>query len=526
MNLRRRIAAGAVVTAACAALLLRCGPPVSGDDKKAPPPAGKAAEKRYVFAMQAAAWKKVFDWLTAETGQPVVAEQVPTGTFTFLPPGGKTPRTFTLGEIIDLVNDALLVKKHILVRRERSLQLVPADEKFDAALAPLVEAGDLPRHGRTAIVRVMLPLPGLEAKEALAAVKKLLGPFGDAQPAGDRLLVRDTVGNLRQISRVLQAIPAQSAVSSPRQARLPLNIEAIPLTTLEAPRAVDMLRALLGDGGPTLVADTARNVVLVRGSKEQVKEVRSALEALGETAAPASGVRVITLQRGDAATLAEALANTLKNLRNNPVRVIVPGKPEPAPKPPAPGKDGPAAKKPGEKPISLTGMGRTLIVSSDDPQALALVQALVRLYSTDRPGPLEVIPLKHGNAALVARVLDQAINGRGPERARIVADRAGNALLVKATPLDMLTVRRLLARSLDVESEHGAGPRTYFLGPLRHVRAADIALVLRQLYQGEGKPAVTVAVDPRGNALLLRGSPAVYQDARKLVMQLDVKSEK
>jgi type II secretory pathway component GspD/PulD (secretin) len=304
------------------------------------------------------------------------------------------------------------------------------------------------------------------------------------------------------------------------------TIEAVPLTALEAPHALTTLRELLGREAGTLVADTARNTIVIRGTRQQVEEVKTALKALGETGGPAGRVRVITLERGDAAALAEALAETLKKLRPNPVRVIAPGrKAEPAPK--APAKGGPGVKKPAEKPISLIGMGNKLVVSSDDPEALALVQQLVRLYTTERQGALEVIPLKSVNAVEVARVLNEAINGRtGQERARIVADRGSNSLLVKATPLDMLTIRRLLSRSLDVESEHGEGPRTYLLGPMRHVRAEEVAKVLRDVYKGDGKSAVTVAVDPRSNTLILRGPAAVYQDAQKLVTQLDVLGKK
>ena len=85
---------------------------------------------------------------------------------------------------------------------------------------------------------------------------------------------------------------------------------------------------------------------------------------------------------------------------------------------------------------------------------------------------------------------------------------------------------QLLALTLDVPSDREVGARTYYLGPFRHARAVDIASVLRQLY-GEGKqPAVTIAVDPRTNSVILRGSHAVYEDARKVVERLDVKTEK
>jgi hypothetical protein len=210
---------------------------------------------------------------------------------------------------------------------------------------------------------------------------------------------------------------------------------------------------------------------------------------------------------------------------------------EKGPKPAAPGKEGPGAKKEAGKrppPVTLTAAGNKLIVSSDDPQALALAQDLVRLLTAPQEGGLEVIRLKHAGAAEAAKVLDEAFNGpAGPApggrragRVRVVPEPITNALIVRASPLDLLTVRRLLSGALDVASDRAeAGPRTYVLPPLRHAGAADLAKVLRELYQGGGKATFTVAVEARTNTLILRASPAVYEDVKKLVERLDVKTD-
>jgi type II secretory pathway component GspD/PulD (secretin) len=651
---------------ACAVLAPLGGPGVSGDEKKGAAPGGKVAEKRFTFQMQAAPWKKVFEWLTEQAGLPVVAEQVPTGSFTFVaPPVGKAARTFTLTEIIDLLNDALLVKKYLLVRRPHSLQLVPADEPFDAALAPLIAPDAVSAHGQTEIVRMMLPLTGVEAKDILPAIKSLQGPFGEARPVGTRLLVRDTVANLRQIINVVQeagmaepghlryvckyikapdarrvleellgdpangksirrpnvffaiderdnalllsgpaqkiadakailakidvatsrptigpqpvlkiyrvtpgtapvlartlqeayrnshsvrignAGPDRLLVYAPPEQQLEIarqvspaepdrtsrTIAAIPLTILDAAPTMTTLRELLAPGGPTLVADTTRNAILVRGSKEQVDEVSAGLKALGEPGQAVGNVRVITIEGGNVPTLAEELQRTLQRMRNNPVRVIIPGrKGEQLPKPAPGGKGGPGAKKPAGKPVTLSAIGDKLIAASDDAEALALVQQLARLYqSPPSKGDLTVLPLKHGSAVEVARVLDEAFNGRAgtgktsprQERVRIVPDRASNALLVRATPLDLLVIREVLARTLDVPSDGGDAVRTYFLGPLRHARADEVVKVLRELYRQGGKPTLTVTVDPRTNTLILRGSAVLHEEARRLVERLD-----
>jgi general secretion pathway protein D len=173
-------------------------------------------------------------------------------------------------------------------------------------------------------------------------------------------------------------------------------------------------------------------------------------------------------------------------------------------------------------------------VTSDDAQVLALVQELVRLLSTPQQGGMEVIRLQHASAVDVARAVDEAFNGRTApgkggvraERVRIVAEPITNALLVRASPLDLLTIRNLLAARLDVPTDRGeAGVQTYFF-KLRYATAAHVAKVLRELYRDGGKPTVTLAVDDRTNALILRGSAVMYQEVRKLVDQLDVKEDR
>jgi hypothetical protein len=438
-------------------LALGAGPPgPGGDERKAPAPGGKAAEKRIAFQMRAAPWKKVFEWLADVTGLPVVAGEVPTGTFTFIAPAGGNQRNLTIPEVIDAVNEGLLAKRYLLIRHQGSLKLVSADDPLPATLAPLIKPNELAGRGKTEVVRLVLPVGAAHAKETLGAVKSLLGPFGQALPVGERLLVRDTVANLRQVVRFLEEV--RPAKAQPAGALVP-------------------------------------------------------------------GFAAIEVG-GDAATLAELLERDLRAFRANPVRVIVPGKPKKGAKPPAAGK--------GPPPVTLVAAGDRLLVACDDPQVVALVQQLARLGCILPQGNATVIRLRHGNAVAAARVLEEVLNGRSAqegkrtERARIVADANSNALIVRASALDMAIIKSLLTQTLDMPSARaeGGGVQTWFLGPLRHARAGDFAKVLREVYQDSKKATVTIAVDPRTNAVILRGPVSVYEDARKLVERLDVRVEK
>ena len=167
-----------------------------------------------------------------------------------------------------------------------------------------------------------------------------------------------------------------------------------------------------------------------------------------------------------------------------------------------------APKQPEVKkaPVHITAFGNRLIITSEDAEAVAQVQALVRLLMNTEAGPgdFEVIRLRNANAMEVSKVIDEMFNGKpqgGPggrggqggggfgglgggggggfnplamiglggggggnarvEKIRIVADATTNSLLVKAKPLDMLTIRRLGATpSMCATRKTNSKPRT------------------------------------------------------------------
>jgi type II secretory pathway component GspD/PulD (secretin) len=564
-------------------------PPNIDPDK---PPAKQAETKRFAVSFQEKPWKDVFAWLTDQTGKPVIAATMPTGTFTLVTPQG---RTFTLPEILDCINDALVAKGFLLQRHERAFSVLAADEKVDPRYIPVVKPEDLPKFGRTEIVRVLVPLKKHHAEDLVPSLKKLTGPFGGVAALGklELLLIEDTAGNVSQILKLLMELEGQTA-EAPRPAagagamlrtyqvpagnaeaiartlqeayrgspnvrisavskntilvygspedhldiarqiqgavEPPLHAitELIPLTVLKAGRTVDTLKAMFGSaGGLYMEADAERNALIVRGAPEQVQEIKAALKALGET--PAGNVRVIELPGGNAALLAEEIQKVLKQMKPNPVRVIVPGHKEEVP------AKGPEAKdQPKAPPVTLTATGNKLIVACDDPEVLALVQELTRLMTQKHgEGDFEVIRLKYASAADAAKVLDEAFNGPGGVsgklgRIRVVADPVTNSLLLKATPMDLLVIKHLLRVALDVAKDEARPEIQTWTIPLKNATAAEMAKVIQSVYLGEGgrpiEPGFTVGADPRSNTLILRSSPNLFKDIARLVEQLDAKA--
>jgi type II secretory pathway component GspD/PulD (secretin) len=149
-------------------------------------------------------WSRVFEWLGDQTGMPFIGSGArPVGTFTFVPT--RADRTYTVPEIIDILNDALIGQKLLLLRREHSLTLIAADEKVDPGLVPRVRPDELEQRGRTELVSLVVRLKSAPAEDVAPEVKKMLGPFGEVivLKKANELVLQDTAGTLRQVYKVL-----------------------------------------------------------------------------------------------------------------------------------------------------------------------------------------------------------------------------------------------------------------------------------------------------------------------------------
>ncbi|HLJ97899.1 MAG TPA: secretin N-terminal domain-containing protein [Gemmataceae bacterium] len=106
------------------------------------------------------------------------------------------------------------------------------------------------------------------------------------------------------------------------------TVEVIPLHSLSAGDTVDTLKGMLGSdakpGATFLQADTKRNAIVAKGTRQQIGDVKFMLKALGEeNAPPPSGTLVLTIEQGSTATqsVAEALERVLPQLLQNPVQI-------------------------------------------------------------------------------------------------------------------------------------------------------------------------------------------------------------
>ncbi|OWK45672.1 secretin N-terminal domain-containing protein [Fimbriiglobus ruber] len=425
-------------------------------------------------------------------------------------------------------------------------------------------------------------------------------------------------------------------------------VKNIPLSVTTPDKAAKTLQAALGSTGLFIEAQTEGTPgIVLRGTPDQIAQAEEVLRALGED--PRTGavlnnlptMRVITIDNGSPAILAQGLADMLKNLgRKNPVQVIDPSQfnkksdPEPAPVPP-PKPDAPQQKSSREsglpaefvvaqvpggpladpqapqpkndpgaaKPVTITIAGDKLIINSQDPEALEIVTQLARLLTAQPKGEqlFEVIRLKNVAAEDAAKVISEAFNGPAPQggmgggggggrggrgggggggfggggfggfgglgalfgglgggpggdgvpgspaagRVRVVADKTSNSLIiVKASMLDLLTIRHLLRNAVDYDGPPEGGVAKTFIISIKYARAERVAEQLRELYRnqtsrltalpapspfalGGAQPtplqpaSLSVVADEASNRLMVNCTDKLYVEVKLLVEELD-----
>jgi hypothetical protein len=266
-------------------------------------------ERAFSFEMRGKPWGAVFEWLTDKTGLPFISKDIPTGSFNFIARKGQK---YTMPKVIDIINDGLLLQNYVLIRRATSFPVVSADQELEPSLVPWVTLEELPKRGKTEIISTMLRLDHLVAQETASEVKKQMGPFGKVVvlSAMNMLILRDSTGNLERII---------STIQNYQQGVKPPLLEVIPLTTLDCVRVADTLKGIFPGAknrSPYIDSDSARNIILVKGSAEQVAEVKAAIRSMGEN--PASGnSRVFTLENRNGAAVADALQRILPQMYPN-----------------------------------------------------------------------------------------------------------------------------------------------------------------------------------------------------------------
>jgi serine/threonine protein kinase/type II secretory pathway component GspD/PulD (secretin) len=193
-------------------------PPVAKGARPAQPPFVKDLP-RFTLEFRNEPWSGVFEGLSKLTELPVIANVKPTGTFTFHSPVADDGRVrqYKLGEVIDIVNEALMQQHFLLVRRSKNFIVMPLDEKLDPSYFANVTSYELEQRGKTELVNYIVRLEHVRAADARATLKELQSPLGMSTTIpGGALSINDKAENVRRIvERLTESDRKRSDMANP-----------------------------------------------------------------------------------------------------------------------------------------------------------------------------------------------------------------------------------------------------------------------------------------------------------------------
>lgn len=203
----------------------------------------------------------------------------------------------------------------------------------------LAKPGGQPLGGRAGeqdVITKLVPLDRLPAAEAVRVLRPLVADTGyiEALPDPNAIIVTDTQANVDRIIEI-----ARTFDSSPQE-----RTEVIRFSYAEAEAVRAAMSEVLGTSGTgaKISVDAASNVLLVRGTEQDISEIRELARDLD--VAPRSNpqaqkrTHLYELKYADAEVVAEIVANTLQGGTDivNPVAEDVDGNVANAPSGPAP----------------------------------------------------------------------------------------------------------------------------------------------------------------------------------------------
>lgn len=243
---------------------------------------------------------------------------------------------------------------------------------------------------------------------------------------------------------------------------------------------------------------------------------------------------------------------------------------------------------PEKKPdVVITVVGNKLVITGDDPKDVQLAYELLNLYRTSDKATerYEVIRLKNISAEEAAKVINEIFNvsqqqqqqnqnqrggggiaaalnplallglggGATPAdpkagRVKVVAEKSSNSLIVvKASELDLFTIKDLLKKAIDSGEEAEGGVSKRHIIPLKYARASEMVVTIRNVYanytsggrrgggqtaqpfnpfmpqqpQQQTAAALNVDYDVASNQVIVDCTEALAADIRELCEQLD-----
>ncbi len=432
-----------------------------------------------------------------------------------------------------------------------SVLIVAARSDVMPLIADVVEKMDVPGAGSMNAVRIF-PLMQADATRLKTVMDGLYtGPNASLIRDEDKpTVVVDTRTNSLVVSASDKTFALLGTLISKLDAKEAVGlheVRIVPLKNAEADAMADTLQQMmdarvqrqeaLGQADAEalrvlVLPDLRTNSLLVGGSIESYKLVRSLAEELDGASAALSGqVQLFPLAHANAGTMSQTLGDLFERRYQ-------------------------AARTEGVKrqqPVILPDLRTNSLMvaaNADDSKVLVSLLAKLDVELKDPAVRLEVLPLDHNDAGVVGPMLKRLFDARlasmtppgatpaPQDKVDLEADALANALVVSASKENLGLIRDLLAK-VDVEPPTETGlVRMY---ALRHADAARVAAMLegllsRGLYKPglaaaagndllQAREKVALAVDTRTNVLIVSASRENAAVIDEIVARVDAEED-
>jgi len=464
-----------------------------------PAPAVEEAPVTLSFNFRHAPWPDVLRLFAETAGFTLDLHAVPDGTFNYYDGNEYSP-----SGAIDVMNGYLIPKGYLLVRRDNFLVSLKISDGIPPSLIPTVTIPQLGEHGQNEMVRVILPMEGLKADDAVKEVQPLLGPQGKAValPASNSLLLEGLAGDLDRLAGQLADITVAPGENDRTFRSFPLEY----ITAIDAERHVRSLFAVekQSSGGSDdrreafmrMMADRMRG-----GGRDDDRRSSSSSSSQPESKLQlASDMRMNSL-------LATGTASELLLVEEIVKSIDVPG----GEKAREYANSGPVLKSYRMKRIDADEVRDTIekilpgLVVNDDretdtiqvfatPQEHEEVQELIRQIDGMEGQLVEVLPLQRFDPVVMSELLNNLFSKEGDYAPIIYPEVSTGTLIVRGNAEQLLHVRQTLkayGESGDV-GEMSAGTPALQQGRFRRIpvqgrNAEQMARIVKELLSRSGQ---------------------------------------